>query len=159
MMRRHHSFRLPLIAALAFAFTALLVPHSALAQAVSQNAMAGKYSVTLKVLPAEAFKGSGAEMVRDGGAQPETVNGPKHPNHHMVVFVKDNGKPVENAHVKISYRMGNSGKWWKLPVVRMHVKGKGRGTTHYGNNVMLKQGNYAVMVKVNGKTATFHFTI
>lgn len=158
-MPRSRFLRLPLLAALAFAFTFLLAPHAAAAQAVNLKAAAGKYSINLKVLPAEGFMGADAPMVRDAGAMAEAVNGPKHPNHHMVVFIKDNGQPVEHAHVKISYRMGNTGKWWKLPVVRMHVKGKGLATTHYGNNVMLKPGDYEVMVKVNGKTAIFHFSL
>jgi hypothetical protein len=158
-MPRSKSLRLSFVAALALAFTVLLAPHFAAAQAVSQTAMAGKYSVTLKVLPAEAFMGSGAAMVHDGGAKAVMVNGPKHPNHHMVVFLKENGQPVEHAHVKISYRIGSMGKWWKLPVARMHVKGKGLATTHFGNNVMLKPGNYQVMVKVNGQTAVFHFSL
>lgn len=189
MMRRRNSVRLSLVAALAVAFVALLAPHSALAQNVSKTAMAGPYSVTLKVLPAEGFMGANAPMVRDGGAKPETVDGPMHPNHHMVVFIKKDDKPVEHARVKIWYRMamkkdmdsgmmgnstksdmGNMGKmskkmmakeckWMKLPVVRMHVKGKGLETTHFGNNVMLKPGNYDVKVKVDGKTAMFHFSL
>lgn len=172
MLRRNPSVRISFIAALAVAFAALLVPHYALAQNVSQNAMAGKYSVTLKVLPAEAFMGPGAMMVRDSGAKAEAVNGPMHPNHHMVVFIKKDGKPVEHAHVKIWYRMamgkmknmGNmkmsgKNKWMKLPVVRMHVKGKGAATTHFGNNLVLQPGNYEAKVTVNGKTAMFHFTL
>lgn len=193
MMRRHNSIRKPFIAALAVAFGALLVPHFAHAQAVNKTAMAGPYSVNLKVLPAEGFEGPNAPMERDGGAMPETINGPTHPNHHMVVFITKNGKHVERARVKIWYRlamdnmMGNKGmmngnnhgmmgeknhsamggmgkthnmnEWMKLPVVRMHVRGKGAATTHFGNNVHLAPGTYDVKVKVNGKTAMFHFSL
>lgn len=159
MLRRNSSVRLYFAAALALVCAALLVPRYAQAQVISQNAMAGKYSITLKVLPAEAFMGADAEMVHDGGAKAEMVNGPMHPNHHMVVFLQQDGKPVEHARVKISYRMGTMGKWSKLPVARMHVKGKGLATTHFGNNVLLKPGSYQVMVRVNGKSATFHFSI
>ncbi len=172
MLRRNPSVRLSFIAALAVAFAALLVPHYALAQNVSQNAMAGKYSVTLKVLPAEGFMGSGAMMVRDGGAKPYELNDAMPPNHHMVVFITKDGKPVEHAHVKIWYRtamgkmnnMGNmkmagKNKWMRLPVVRMHVKGKGAATTHFGNNLVMKSGSYDAKVKVNGHTAIFHFTL
>lgn len=109
-MRRYNSIRLSLAVALVFAFAAVLVPHSAGAQTVSKTAMAGKYSVNLKVLPAEAFKGSDAAMVHNGGAMAEAVKGPAHPNHHMVVFIKMNHKPVEQAHVKIWYRMTTANK-------------------------------------------------
>ena len=172
MMHRHNSVRISFVAALAVAFAALLVPHSALAQNVSKTAMAGPYSVTLKVLPAEAFMGADAAMVRDGGAKAETVNGSMHPNHHMVAFIKKDGKPVEHAHVKIWYRMTtenkkesgmgkmhSSSKWMTLPVTRMSVKGKGADTTHFGNNVKLKTGNYEVKVSVDGKIAMFHFSL
>lgn len=203
MMRRHPSVRISFVAALAVAFAALLVPHSALAQNVSKTTMAGPYSVTLKVLPAEGFEGANSPMVHDSGARPETVHGPMHPNHHMVAFIKKNGKPVEHAHVKIWYRMtsggmmGNHGmanehhgmmnenhgmtnnnhsmmgekngagmgkmkgmdKWWKLPVARMHVRGKGAATTHFGNNVRLMPGSYEAKVSVNGHVAMFHFSL
>lgn len=172
MLRRNSSIRLSFVAALAVAFAALLVPHAAQAQ-ISKTATAGPYSVNLKILPAEGFMGSGAPMQREGGAMPETVNGPAHPNHHMVVFIKKDGKPVEHAHVKIWYRMAMGGMmgsnkmggmkdmnhWMTLPVTRMEVRGKGPATTHFGNNVHLMQGSYEVKVSVNGKTAMFHFSL
>ncbi len=206
MKINRNSVRLPLTAVLAVAVTCFMLPMAAHAQNVSKTKMAGKYTVNLKVLPAEGFSGADAPMVRDGGAMPETIHGPMHPNHHMVVFIKKNGAPVEHARVKIHYRMTksmnsmmgndqssgmsnnhagmmggnhngtmankNSGMmgdkgmmaegshhWTKLPVVRMHVRGKGKKTTHFGNNVYLAPGNYEVRVKVNGKTALFHITI
>jgi hypothetical protein len=172
MLRRNSSIRLSFVAALAVAFAVLLVPHFAQAQVVSKTATAGPYSVNLKVLPAEGFMGSMAPMQREGGAMPEAVNGPMHPNHHMVVFIKKDGKPVEHARVKIWYRMAMGGmmgksmgdmkgmdKWMTLPVTRMEVRGKGPGTTHFGNNVHLMNGSYEVKVNVNGKTAMFHFKL
>lgn len=177
-MMRRNSVRLSLAAALAVAFIALLAPHSAQAQAVSKTAMAGPYSVNLKILPAEGFMGEHAPMKRDSGAKAVTVNGPEHPNHHMVVFIKKDGSPVEHAHVKIWYRMdmggmmGNNGmmggkkdkmngmdKWMTLPVTRMQVRGKGPATTHFGNNVHLMSGKYEVKVSVDGHTAMFHFSL
>lgn len=149
-------------AALAFAIGGLLVACAAQAQNVSQTAMAGSYSVTLKVLPAESFVGPGADMAWDGGAKAVTLNGSKHPNHHLVAFVQKNGKPVEKGRVAIRYRMLAPKKtgWKSLPVARMHVMGKGPETTHYGNNLMLPAGSYEARVSVNGSpAAVFNFTL
>lgn len=151
-----------LAAALIFALGLLLAPGAAQAQTVSKTAKAGIFSVTLKVLPAESFTGPKSAMVKDSGAEPNTLNGPDHPNHHMVAFVKKDGKPVEDAMVDISYRDLSSKMkgWMKLPVVRMHVRGHGLATTHYGNNVRLEPGRYEVRVTVNGNgPATFHFSL
>lgn len=145
-------------AGLTLALGTLLVPGSAHAQNISKTAQTGAYTVTLEVLPPEAFTGADAPMVRDSGAAPNAVNGPADPNHHLVAFVKEDGKPVEHATVTISYRkassdVGNTSKssdWTQLKVVRMHVAGKGLDTTHYGNNVHLASGTYDVRVSVNG---------
>jgi hypothetical protein len=145
--------------ALSLALAAFLVPTAVRAQNISQTGHSGPYAVALKVLPAEAFAGPHAEMAHDGGAAPALVNGPVHPNHHLVVFIKKDGKPVEDAQVKITYRRG-MGAWETLPVARMHVVGKGLETTHYGNNVKLAPGKYEVRVSVDGeKHATFRFAL
>lgn len=140
----------------------LLMPLAAQAQTISKTARTGVYSITLKVLPAESFGGPHAEMAQDGGAEPNLINGPEHPNHHLVAFVKANGKPVERAKVSISYRQVSPKKdeWMSLPVARMHVAGKGLQTTHYGNNVKLAPGKYEARVVVNeSKPAVFHFSL
>lgn len=118
------------------------------------------YTLDLKLLPAEPFVGkadagkpsnSGA-MVDGGGAAPMHKSGPRHPNHHLVVFIKKNGAPVEHASVRMSYRLhGSTGPMVHLPVTRMWVSGAGPGTTHYGNNLNLAPGTYDVRVTVNGK--------
>jgi hypothetical protein len=147
---------------LALASLALLVPRTARAQAVSEEATTGPYSLTLKVLPAESFTGPGAEMARDGGAVAATLHGTLHPNHHLVVFIKKDGKPVEEATVTITYRKaGQKGPdWTMLPVTRMHVKGKGAETTHFGNNLYLAPGSYDARVMVDGSSpAEFHFKV
>jgi len=147
-------------ASLALAGTALLAPRPTQAQAVSKTAMAGSYSVTLKVLPAEAFEGKNAEMVRDGGAKPDLLDSPQPPNHHLVAFVEKDGEPVQKGTVKIDYRAAGSRDWRPLPVARMHVKGKGLETTHFGNNLTMAPGDYDAQVTVNGSPpATFHFTL
>ncbi len=149
-------------ASVAIAISALLAASAAQAKPVSETATAGAYSVTLKVLPAESFSGSNAEMARDGGAKPVTLDATPKPNYHLVAFVKKGDKPVENAKVSIRYRELKPQKsgWTQLPVVRMHVAGKGRQTTHYGNNVALVPGSYRVLSMVNGKgPARFSFIL
>jgi hypothetical protein len=153
------SSSLSLFTALALVLAAFLAPTAIRAQNINQEARSGPYALTLKVLPAESFAGPHAEMSHDGGAMPAMVHGPMHPNHHLVVFIKKDGKPVEEAQVKIIYRLG-MGAWKTLPVARMHVAGKGPETTHYGNNVKLAPGKYEVRVSVNSeKHATFRFTL
>lgn len=152
-----------LFAAIAvFVIGTVLGACAAHAAAVSRSAQAGAYSLDLKVLPAESFAGSDSEMVWEGGAKPDLLGATPKPNHHLVVFVKKDGKPVEDATVRIRYRRvgGGSSAWQTLPVVRMYERGKGRATMHYGNNVHLPAGNYAVRVKVNDAPAhLFHVTV
>lgn len=151
-----------LVTSLILALCGIAAPSFASTTNISQTAAAGPYSLNLKVLPAESFRGSHVEMTRDAGAEPSFVDGPEHPNHHLVVFVKKDGVPVEDASVTISYKRVSprTSKWGKLPVVRMHVTGKGLATTHYGNNVNLAPGNYEVRVTVDGKgPATFRFPL
>ena len=151
---------LSLLAIIALTCGALLLPTASRAQNISEVARSGAYTVNLKVLPAETFHGSHAEMMHDGGAMGAAVNGPEHPNHHLVVFVKKDGKPVEDAKVTIAYTQSAWGHWKHLPVARMHVAGKGPETTHYGNNVDLAPGKYEVRVTVNGQRfAIFRITL
>jgi hypothetical protein len=161
-MRNQNAVRLSLVVAATLVLTGLLVPRATWGQKISETEMAGPYSVTLKVLPAEAFSGPQAEMAWDAGEQADVLSGPAGPNHHLVAFVQEKGKPVEDATVSISYRQlsPKRGEWTSLPVARMHVAGKGLETTHYGNNVKLAAGSYEARVTVNGKgPATFHFSL
>jgi len=149
-------------AALAFTLGTFLASCAAQAKSLSRTAQIGPYTVTLKLLPAESFAGGHSDMEWDGGAKPHMLNQAPHPNHHMVVFVKKQGKAVEKASVGISYRlMGTaSQKWTTLPVARMYVRGEGRGTTHYGNNVLLAPGNYVVRVTIDGANPhLFHIRV
>ncbi len=144
------------------ALGALFAPAVAPAQTISQTAKAGAAVVTLKVLPAESFTGPMAMMVRDGGAEPVLLKSSVDPNHHLVVFVSKSGKPVEDAAVVLLYRQVSPrmGAWTKLPVVRMHVAGKGLESTHYGNNLRLDAGRYEARVTVNGSgPAIFRFSL
>jgi hypothetical protein len=149
-------------ATLAFALGTFLASCAAQAKSLSRTAQVGPYTLTLKVLPAESFAGGHSAMAWDGGAKPYKLKQSPRPNHHMVVFIKKQGKPVENASVRIRYRLmgGKSSSWQTLPVARMHVRGKGRGTTHYGNNVLLTPGNYAIQVRVASESPhLFHLRI
>jgi len=146
-------------ASIAFAIGATLVTCAAQAAGngnkISMQATAGHYSIALKVLPAESFAGPHSEMAWDHGAKPVLKTAKPAPNHHLVVFVKKDGKPVEDASVSIRYRMlkPSTGPWHTLPVARMHVAGKSLKTTHYGNNVVLSTGTYAIRVTVNDAPA------
>jgi hypothetical protein len=152
----------PYALSLAVLFLAATVVMAAGPKVVSETAMAGPYAITLKVLPAESFTGPESEMTWDAGAKAVLLASPVPPNHHLVAFVKRDGKPVEDASVVIRYREMRPAEsaWATLPVARMHVTGKSLATTHYGNNVELTPGSYEAEVAVNGaKPAVFHFTI
>ena len=128
---------------------------------VSRTEMDGPFVVTLKVLPAESFSGKTAEMTWDGGAPSVKLSADPRPNHHMVVFVDRDSKPVEYATVEMRYRRAQAKDtaWKPLPVARMHESGKGMDTTHFGNNVKLDPGRYDVQVTVDGSTTTFEVTV
>ena len=123
---------------------------------------AGNVTITMKVLPAEQFKGTDAEMKWDSGATPDYLQGSSKPNHHLVAFIKKDGQPVDNASVTISYRELSPKKtdWTSLPVAKMHVSGKGSETTHYGNNLWLAKGDYEARITVKGNPpSVFNFTL
>lgn len=159
-MKSLRNLCLQIASALAVALCLIFLPLAASAQgSVSKTQKAGDYTITLRVLPAESFTGMDAQMVRDGGDEPVLEGGPAYPNHHLVAFIKKDGKPVEHARVMIEYRSIAGAEWTKVPVVQMYVKGKGRKTTHFGNNVTLQGGKYEVRVTVNGSTALFHIQV
>lgn len=167
--------RYPLKALLAVLFVsvlsysgAALAGHSG--RKISTTKVKGPYSITLKLLPAEPFVSRGqagkpssrGEMVKAGGAHPVGKRSAQNPNYHLVAFIKKAGRPLEHADVEIHYKREAStrSKERKLPVTRMWIAGKGRKTTHYGNNVRLKPGTYDVKVQVNNKVeAHFHIDI
>ncbi len=145
------------------AATLLLLLPVTRAQNLTQHAKVGPFAITLKVLPAEAFRGPHATMVSAGGRQPYYLNRHPRPNRHLVVFIKEHGRPVIAAtRVQLRYRQLSPRRhpWVRVPVVQMYVSGKGRQTTHYGNNVRLAPGRYAVQVSVDRTyPAVFHFWV
>lgn len=101
-------------------------------------------------------------MLIIGGAQPVALDSKSRPDHHLVIHVYDSktSTVIKNAKVKMSYHyMGDSGnlsaKPIQVPVVIMEAIGKGGSSTHYGNNVVMKDGNYMVTVFVNGTKVEF----
>jgi hypothetical protein len=153
------------IMAYGFAFIVLAGAMSAAVRAadnVSETKSTKNYTITLKVLPAGPFNGKDAKMVRDGGAAPLSMMSSPPPNFRLVVFIEKDGKPVVDAKVQMSYSASRKGSMitMRLPAVRMHEAGKGPETTHFGNNVILKPGEYQVNVTVNGTDhAVFRFKV
>lgn len=152
----------------------LAVPMAASAASNSTSITHHKagYTITLKLLPAEPWTKNGAskpggEMQYLGGANPVKLNNEIQPNHHLVVFLKKNGHPVEHANVRIRYKGPGTkhtnwtGQHWTMePVTRMDVSGSGAKTTHYGNNVYLTPGVYLVDVTINHKIdSRFHLNV
>lgn len=125
---------------------------------------AGGYSINLKLLPAEPFvkqseakkaANKGAMVFGGGDNKPVAVGSDANPNQHLVVFIKKDGKPVQNATVQMTYKkVGSKAKATVLPVTPMWVAGIGKATMHYGNNLHLSPGKYVVHVTVNGKAKT-----
>lgn len=162
MKRISSLFRQPIGCLLGLALCLLLVPSMTRAESISQTKTVGNCTVTLRVLPPESYRGPHSAMISSGGAAPYYLDSHIKPTHHMVVFLSKDGKPIENAHVMIRYRLasetGNHGWHW-LAVNRMYARGAGIASTHYGNNLVLAPGKYEVCVKSNGKMVTFHITV
>lgn len=68
------------------------------------------------------------------------------------------GKAVTDASVAIVL-IGAGKKRHTVPIARMYGVTEGLDDLHYGNNVMLSPGAYAVDVTVNGETAHFSITV
>lgn len=126
----------------------------------------GPFRVELAVLPAEPWltkaeiaRGASG-MIAVGGARPVYVNGPSHPNHHLVVHVYDRatGRALRGGHVTMRFtrfdRGPSSGAPTSVPVVEMQAAGKGPQSTHYGNNVVMRAGTYRVVVSIGGAVRT-----
>lgn len=145
----------------------LALPASALAAPMTH--VAGPYRLMLDLKPAEPFVTADqvkhgfvkAGMLVVGGARPMMMDSPAAPNHHLVlhVFDRTSGMAVQHAAVTMAYApIRNVRRMVKVPVVEMQMAGKGAMSTHYGNNVKLAPGTYAVDVTVNGETSST-FTI
>jgi hypothetical protein len=126
--------------------------------------------IELHVLPAEPFftadevaaKHVTQGMLTMSGAAAVAPDAESHPNHHLVVHVYNakTGKAVTDAAVEMGFQLldnkgKTSGAAVNVPVVVMQAVGKGAQSTHYGNNVTMVKGSYAVNVAVNGNKAAF----
>jgi hypothetical protein len=160
-----------------FLVALLLVGSGALAAAadhIEKTAITGGLRLELHVLPAEPFH-TAAQVEADpalegmlvvGGAKPLGLAAKPRPNHHLIVHVFDatTGEVLSDAKVTMEYRALDAagkpqGPWTEVPVVVMQVIGKGPETTHYGNNVVLPDGRWAVTVTANGNKAEFDVSI
>jgi hypothetical protein len=101
-------------------------------------------------------------MLIIGGAEPVAPESKIRPNHHLVIHVYDSktSEVIKNAKVKMNYQfLGDTGtklaKPVEVAVVIMEAIGKGEKSTHYGNNVIMKDGNNMVTVVVNGTKIVF----
>jgi hypothetical protein len=130
--------------------------------------------VELHVMAAEPFytkkemdeKKIAEGMLIIGGAKPVAPESKIHPNHHLVIHVYDSktSEVIKNAKVKMNYQfLGDTGtklaKPVEVPVVIMEAIGKGEKSTHYGNNVIMKDGNNMVTVIVNGTKIVFKVSL
>jgi hypothetical protein len=126
--------------------------------------------VELHLLPAEQFftkdqvsAGKAKEgMVIMNGAEPLLLDAETKPTHHLAIHVIDSltTKAITNAKVEMSYQSldekgEQSGNPVEVPVVVMQSIGKDEESTHYGNNVIMRDGPYVVSVFVNGKKLKF----
>jgi hypothetical protein len=126
--------------------------------------------VELHVMPAEPFFSKdqvSSGMVKEGmmiigGAQPLMPDMEIKPTHHLAVHVFDSltTKAVTNAKVKMNYQPldekgEQAGSPTEVPIVVMQSIGKDEESTHYGNNVIMRDGPYVVSVVVNGKKLKF----
>jgi hypothetical protein len=149
---------------------AIVLSASANAADTMRTKTVGPYRVELHVLPAEPFfskEDVAAKHVKEGmeiegGAAPVMLDAASHPNHHLIVHVfdKKTGKALTDATVTMKFSSLNgkgspAGAPVDVPVVVMQAIGKGRSSTHYGNNVTMPAGRYQVTVTVNGKTTVF----
>jgi Fe2+ transport protein len=75
------------------------------------------------------------------------------------VFSLDKGQIVTDAKVAIAVTGANPKKVEEVSVAKMYGVKEGPSDTHYGNNVSLPPGNYAVEITVNGEKAEFAVVI
>ena len=79
-------------------------------------------------------------------------------NHHLEAHIYDkaSGKVLNNVMPRITITNQAKGASRPLsPVMAMYGIQEGQSDFHYGGNVYLPPGTYAVAVSVNGQTATF----
>jgi hypothetical protein len=144
------------------------------AENVMKDTTIGHLRVELHVMPAEPFftpdeaaaKHPTDGMLIMGGAAPVAPAADSLHYRHLVVhvFKAKTGKAITDAKVGMSFQPLDdtgklSGSSINVPIVVMQAIGKGQESTHYGNNVEMPSGSYAVEVSVNGKKAHFQIAV
>jgi hypothetical protein len=147
---------------------------SAKAGDMTKTATLDGLRVELHVLPAEPFFTAdeiAARQVKEGmlimgGAKPIAPDATSHPNHHLVVHVYNakTSKATTDAAVSMDFQLLDdkgkpNGAVVDVPVVVMQAIGKGPQSTHYGNNVVMPNGTYSIVVTVNGKKTEFRMAV
>jgi len=81
--------------------------------------------------------------------------------YHLEVHVYNlmSGAVVTDKNVTIRIVNDATHQTMNVPIVVMYDMMVGVSDTHFGNNVSLAPGNYAVIVSVAGETTTFNITI
>jgi len=168
-MTKHSSLLLGVVLFVTMSFTS-----SVMAADMMKTATMDSLRVELHVLPAEPFftaKEVAASQIKEGmlimgGAKPVALNAASHPNHHLVAHVFDakTGKAITDAKVSMNYQELDAkgkphGAVVHVPIVVMQAIGKGPQSTHYGNNVMMPDGTYAITVTANGKKTEFKMAV
>ena len=140
------------------------------AKNVMKTAIVGDMRIELQILPAEPFFTADevtTKKVKEGmliisGAEPLALEDSAHPNRHLVVHVFNakSGKAITTAKVSMKFQQidvkgKSTGDLIDVPIVNMQIIGKGIESTHYGNNVVMPEGSYSVIVVVNGKKVSF----
>ncbi len=144
------------------------------ATGATQILKTGAYRIELHLLPPEEFYSptdakthhATVGMLVVGGATPVATDASPRPNHHLVVHVFDrkSGAAVTEASVAMTYRALDAaghpqGHVTPVPTVTMQALGAGQASTHFGNNLLIPAGSYAVTVTVNGATARFRLKV
>jgi hypothetical protein len=85
-----------------------------------------------------------------------SMSGMRHVELHA--YSLKTGKIVADARVAIVFT-GADRKRYAVPIARMYGVAEGLADLHYGNNMMVSPGTYAVDATVNGETGHFSVTI
>lgn len=100
-------------------------------------------------------------MAMSGGAMVGQTGAMAMDTRHLEVHVtsRTTGKVVTDAKCRITVTNEATKMSQTVPVATMYGVREGPADWHYGNNVSMPPGIYAVKVVVNGDHALFHVTI
>jgi len=104
------------------------------------------------------LSGKMAGMPAMGHTMPSTMPVPQARHVELHVYARDTGKPVADASVSITLT-GTDKKRHAVPIARMYGVAEGLDDVHFGNNMTISAGSYAVDATVNGEAAHFAVTV